>query len=48
MDIQHCEKIFELYGGMMRTKELEQEKIYYHNIRQLMEAGHVEKVRYGY
>ena len=24
MDIQHCEKIFELYGGMMRTKELEQ------------------------
>ena len=48
MDIQHCEEIFELYGGMMRTKELEQEKIYYHNIRQLMEAGHVEKVRYGY
>ena len=48
MDIQHCEEIFELYGGMMRTKELEQEKIYYHNIRQLMGAGHVEKVRYGY
>ena len=28
MDIQHCKKIFEHYGGMMRTKELEQEKIY--------------------
>ena len=48
MDIQHCEKIFELYGGMMCIKELEQEKIYYHDIRQLMEAGHVEKVPYGY
>ena len=48
MDVQRYKQIFEHYGGMMRTKELEQEKIYYHNIRQLMEAGHVEKVRYGY
>lgn len=48
MDVQRCKQIFEHYGGMMRTKELEQEKIYYHNIQQLMEAGHMEKVRYGY
>lgn len=48
MDIQHCKKIFEHYGGMMRTKELEQEKIYYKNIQQLIETGYVEKVRYGY
>ena len=48
MDIQHCKKTFEHYGGMMRTKELEQEKIYYKNIQQLIEAGCVEKVRYGY
>lgn len=48
MDIQHCKEIFENYGGMMRTRELEQEKIYYQNIQQLIEAGHVEKVRYGY
>ena len=48
MDIQHYKQIFEHYGGMMRTKELEQEKIYYQNIQQLIEAGHVEKVRYGY
>lgn len=48
MDIRHCEEIFKHYGGMMRTKELEQEKIYYQNIRQLMELGHIEKVRYGY
>lgn len=33
---------------MMRTKELEQEKIYYKNIQQLIETGYVEKVRYGY
>ena len=32
----------------MRTKELGQEKIYYKNIQQLIEAGYVEKVRYGY
>lgn len=41
------QKIFERYGGMMRTKELGQEKIYYKNIQQLIEAGYVEKVRYG-
>ena len=26
MDIQHCKKIFDHYSGMMRTKELKQEK----------------------
>ena len=48
MDIQHFKKIFDHYSGMMRTKELKQEKIYYKNIEQLIEAGCVEKVRYGY
>lgn len=48
MDGKHYQDIFENYGGMMRTKELEQEKIHYRNIQQLMEAGLVEKVRYGY
>lgn len=48
MDIQHCKAIFENYGGMMRTKELEREKIYYRNLQQLIDAGVVEKVRYGY
>lgn len=33
MDVQRYKQIFEHYGGMMRTKELEQEKIYYHNIQ---------------
>ncbi|MBQ5607498.1 MAG: hypothetical protein IIU86_00550 [Oscillospiraceae bacterium] len=33
---------------MMRTKELYTEKVYYNNIQQLLAAGHIEKVRYGY
>ena len=48
MDIQHYKDIFEDYGGMMRTKDLEQEKIRYRNVQQLIDAGLVEKVRYGY
>lgn len=48
MDIQYYQDTFEKYGGMMRTKELEREKIHYRNVRQLMEAGYVKKVRYGY
>lgn len=48
MDTQQYKAIFEKYGGMMRTKELEKEKVYYRNVQQLIEAGCVEKVRYGY
>ena len=48
MDIRYYKGIFEKYGGMMRTKELEKEKVYYRNVQQLIEAGFVEKVRYGY
>lgn len=33
---------------MVRTREPEQEKIYYKNIQQLIDVGYVEKVRYGY
>lgn len=45
---ERYKRIFDRYGGMMRTKELQQEKIFYRKARQLMEAGLVEKVRYGY
>ena len=47
-DVQYYKEIFDRYGGMMRTKDLEQEKIRYRNVQQLIEAGLVEKVRYGY
>ncbi len=48
MDTQYYKGIFEKYGGMMRTKDLEKERVYYRNVQQLIEAGLVEKVRYGY
>lgn len=40
--------IFDRYGGMMRTKDLQKEKILYRTLQKLMEQGFVEKVRYGY
>lgn len=46
--VEHYKKIFEQYGGMMRTKQLEKESIFYRKIQQLMQEGYVEKVRYGY
>ena len=40
--------IFDRYGGIMRTKDLQNEKILYRTLQRLMEQGVVEKVRYGY
>ena len=48
MSIDHYKSIFKQYNGMMRTKELQQEHIYYQKIQQLIQEGHIEKVRYGY
>ena len=45
MDVLRHKELFEKYGGMMRTKELHAEKVYYNNIQQLIAAGHIEKVR---
>ena len=41
-------KIFERYGGMMRTKDLQKEKIQYRTLQRLIDQEAVEKVRYGY
>lgn len=41
-------KIFERYGGMMRTKDLQKEKIQYRTLQRLIDQEVVEKVRYGY
>lgn len=48
MNIDHYKNIFKQYNGMMRTKELQQEKIHYQKIQQLIQEGYIEKVRYGY
>lgn len=41
-------RIFEQYGGMMRTAQLTAEKVYYKDILRLMQEGYIEKVRWGY
>ena len=46
--IDEYKTIFDRYDGMMRTKELQKEKILYRTLQKLMEQGVVEKVRYGY
>lgn len=48
MNIDYYKDIFKQYNGMMRTKELQQENIYYQKIQQLIQEGYIEKVRYGY
>ena len=40
--------IFDCYGGMMRTKDLQKEKVLYRTLQKLIEQGFVEKIRYGY
>lgn len=47
-DIAKIQSIFQNYGGMMRTYQLSQEKIYYADIALLLKKGVVEKVRTGY
>ena len=43
-NVEHYKKIFEQYGGMMRTGQLEAEKVFYARRQQLMEDGYVEKI----
>lgn len=41
-------EIFQRYGGMMKTHELSNERLYYQNIQNLLDKGIIEKLRYGY
>ncbi len=47
-DIEEYKKIFDAYGGMMRTKQLQAENVLYRLLQKLIRQGCVEKVRYGY
>lgn len=47
-DIERYKRTFERYGGMMRAKELNQERIYYRNVQRLIQENYLEKVRNGY
>lgn len=46
--IAEYKKVFDQNGGMLRTKQLQAEKIEYRSIQRLIRLGYVEKVRYGY
>lgn len=47
-DVEQYKAMFDRYGGMMRTQQLEKEKIHYRTIQKLIQEGYVEKIRYGY
>lgn len=47
-DIQYYKEIFDRYGGMMRTAQLAEEKVFYLQREQLIADGYVEKIRRGY
>lgn len=47
-DVQYYKNIFNKYGGMMRTMQLAEEKIFYPQREKLIAEGHVEKIRRGY
>lgn len=46
--IETYKKVFDKYGGMIRTKQLQAEHILYRQLQKLIEQGFVEKVRYGF
>ncbi|MDD6479324.1 MAG: hypothetical protein PUF48_05910 [Oscillospiraceae bacterium] len=47
-DVQYYKSIFDKYGGMMRTAQLAEEKIFYPQREKLIADGYVEKIRRGY
>ena len=47
-DVQYYKSVFDKYGGMMRTTQLAEEKIFYPQREKLIAEGYVEKIRRGY
>ena len=41
-DVEQYKAIFDRYGGMMRTRQLEEENIFYRKIQKLIQEGYVE------
>lgn len=46
-DVMQYQRIFDSYGGMMRTKQLTAEKIFYASIQQLLNEGYITKIKTG-
>ena len=45
---KYYKEIFDRHGGIMKTGELEQEKVYYRQRERLIRDGSIEKIRCGY
>lgn len=48
MNEGYYKEIFDRYGGIMRAKQLDAEKVFYAKRQRLIKNGYVEKVRTGY
>lgn len=47
-DIKKVKKIFDRHHYVMTTAELLEAKIYYADIKQLLDEGYIERIRRGY
>ena len=45
---EEVKRLFDEYGGMLRTRELYANKIFYNDVQQLVKDGLIEKIRYGF
>ena len=45
---EEIKQIFDKHGGLLRTKDLYENKIFYKDIHQLIKDNLIEKIRYGY
>lgn len=48
MDIQTAKQIFDAHNGIMKSKEIIENKIYNRFLKKLIEEGYVEKIKFGY
>ncbi len=48
MDIQTAKQIFDAHNGIMKSKEVIENKIYNRFLKKLIDEGYVEKIKFGY
>lgn len=46
-NIVRYRQLFEIYGGVMRTKELTNEKVFYNSVQWLFKKGYITKIKTG-
>ena len=46
--LEEIKQVFDEHDGFLRTNELYAERIFYNHIQELIQEGHIEKIRYGY